>query len=73
MRVLRDFLGLPHSPDKTTLIIKVMKKATILNRYDRIPHMTLETRKESDKNTRQYHAEKSQQVTTRLQGTDNIA
>ena len=38
MKVRGDFLGPPHSTDKTTLIIKVSKGAKIRNRYNQVPH-----------------------------------
>ena len=50
MKVRGDFLGLPRSTDKTTLIIKVSKDAKIGNRYNQVPQLT-----ESDKLTVRYH------------------
>ena len=41
---------------------KVSKKAKIRNRYNQLPHLTQDTTWESDKNTRKYHIEKSQEV-----------
>ena len=43
MKVRGDFLGLPRSTDKTTLIIKVSKGAKIRNRYNQVPHLTQDT------------------------------
>ena len=40
MKVRGDFLGPPHSTDKTTLIIKVSKGAKIRSRYNQVPHPT---------------------------------
>ena len=40
MKVRGDFLGPPHSTDKTNLIIKVSKGAKIRNRYNQVPHLT---------------------------------
>ena len=42
MKVRGDFLGPPRSTDKTTLIIKVSKGAKISNRYNQVPHLTLD-------------------------------
>ena len=44
MKVRGDFLGPPRSTDKTTLIIKVSKVAKIRNRYNKVPHLTQDTR-----------------------------
>ena len=43
MKVRGDFLGPPHSTDKTNLIIKVSKGAKIRNRYNQIPQLTQDT------------------------------
>ena len=43
MKVWVDFLGPPRSTDKTTLIIKVSKGATIRSRYNQVPHPTQDT------------------------------
>ena len=43
MKVRGDFLGLPRSTDKKTLIIKVSKGAKIRNRYNQVPHLTQDT------------------------------
>ena len=43
MKVRGDFLGLPRSTDKTTLIIKVSNGAKIRNRYNQVPHLTQDT------------------------------
>ena len=40
MKVWGDFLGLPRSTDKTTLIIKVSNGAKIRNRYNQGPHLS---------------------------------
>ena len=59
--------------------IKVRLKAKIRNRYNQIQHLTQDTIWKSDKTTRKHHTQKtkmsalSQQVTTRLQGTDKTA
>ena len=42
MKMRGDFLGPPRSTDKTTLIIKVSKGAKISNRYNQVPHLTLD-------------------------------
>ena len=71
----------PHRPAEEKLnvlypLIKVRKKANIRNRYNQAPHLTQDTVWESDKTQENitYKGEKryhlSQQVTTRLQGTD---
>ena len=39
MQVRGDFVRPPRSTDKTTLIIKVSKGATIRNRYNPVPHL----------------------------------
>ena len=43
MKLHGDFLGLPRSTDKTTLIIKVSKGAKIRSRYNQVPHLTQDT------------------------------
>ena len=43
MKVWGDFLGPPRSTDKTSLIIKVRKRAKIRNRYNQAPHLTQDT------------------------------
>ena len=43
MKVRGDFLGLPRSTDKTTLIIKVIKGAKIRSRYNQVAHPTQDT------------------------------
>ena len=43
MKMQGDFLGPPRSIDKTTLIIKVRKRAKIRNRYNQAPHLTQDT------------------------------
>ena len=43
MKVRGDFLGRPRSTDKTTLIIKVRKRAKIRNQYNQAPHLTCDT------------------------------
>ena len=40
MKVQGDCLRPPHSTDKTTLIIKVRKRARIRNLYNQAPHLT---------------------------------
>ena len=60
-----------HSTDKTTLIIKVSKKAKIRNRYNQVPHPTQDNTWERDKkqenfiNKQAKRSVLSQQVTTR--------
>ena len=60
-------------------LLNLSKKAKIRNRYDQVPHLTLDTESESDKNTRNITYKRaqrlalSQQVTTRLQWTDKKA
>ena len=55
------------------LVTKVSKKAKVNNRYNQLPHLTQDTKWESDKNIRNHHIEESQevspnqQVDTRLQ------
>ena len=41
---------------------KVRKKAKIRNRYNQVPQLTQDTVKESDKNTKKYHIQESQEV-----------
>ena len=55
--------------------IKVRKNAKIRNQYNKIPCLTQDTIWKSDQNTRKHHTQNSlsQQVTTRLQGTDKTA
>ena len=66
-------LKVPISPN--SFYRKVRKKAKIRNRYKQVPHLTPDTIRESEKNTRNitYKRTKrsalSQQVITRLQGT----
>ena len=43
-------------------VIKVRKKARIMNRYNQLPHLTQDTTWESDKNTRKRHIQESQEV-----------
>ena len=43
------------------------------NRYNQIQHLTQDIRWESDKNTRKHHIEPSQQMSTKLKGTDKTA
>ena len=43
MKVRGEFLGPPRSTDKTTLTIKVRKKAKIRNRYSQAPHLNQDT------------------------------
>ena len=45
MNVRGNFIGPPHSTDKTTLIIKKMKKAKIKNQYNQVPHLVWESDK----------------------------
>ena len=40
MKIRGDFLEPPHSTDKTTLIIKVIKVVKIRNRYNQVPRLT---------------------------------
>ena len=40
----------------------VTKKAKIKNRYNQVPHLTKDTTWESDKNTKKYHIQESQEV-----------
>ena len=41
---------------------KESKKAKIRNRYNQVPHLTLDTTWESDKNTTKHHTQESQEV-----------
>ena len=41
---------------------KVKKKAKARNRYNQVPHMTLDTVWEGDINTRKHHIQRSQEV-----------
>ena len=41
---------------------KVKKKAKIKNRYNQVPHLIQDTIWESDKNTRKYYIQRSQEV-----------
>ena len=43
-------------------IQKVRKKTKIRNRYNQVPHLTQDTVRESDKNTRKHHIQESQEV-----------
>ena len=42
--------------------IKVRKNAKIRNRYNLVPHLTQDNEWESDKNTRKYHIQESQEA-----------
>ena len=57
-------------------IVKLKKKAKNRNQYNQVPHPTGDIIWESDKNTMKHKRAKrpviSQQVITRLQGTDKI-
>ena len=44
--------------------VKVSKKAKIINRYTYVPHPTQDSIWESDKNTRKYHTQESQEANT---------
>ena len=44
--------------------MKSKKKAKIRNRYNQIPHLTQDTTRESDKNTRKHHNQESQEVSS---------
>ena len=46
------------------ITIKVRKKAKIRDRYNQVPHLTKDTTWESDKDTRKYHTQESQEVST---------
>ena len=41
---------------------KVRKKAKIRNRYNQAPHLTQDTKRESDKNTIKHHKQESQEI-----------
>ena len=41
----------------TPPLIEVSKKAKIRNRYNKVPHLTQDTTREIDKNTRKHHIE----------------
>ena len=43
-------------------VIKVRKKARIMNRYNQLPHLLQDTTWDSDKNTRKRHIQESQEV-----------
>ena len=47
---------------KVKLSFKVRKKAKIRNCYNQVPHLAQDTIWESDKNTRKYHIQESQEV-----------
>ena len=53
----------------------MVKKAKIRNRYNQVPHLTRDTIWESEKNKETTHKRSalSQEVITRLQGTDKTA
>ena len=42
--------------------MKGRKKAKIRNQYNQVPHLTRDTVRESDKNTRKHHTQESQEV-----------
>ena len=48
--------------EKNILIQKVRKNAKIRNRYNQVPHLAQDITWESDKNTRKYHIQESQEV-----------
>ena len=73
MKVREDFLGPPHSTDKTTQIIKVNKKAKIRKRYNQVPHLIQYTTWKSDKNTSKHHIVESQEVSPIPAGDNKAA
>ena len=54
------------------LLLKV-RKAKIRNRYNQVPHLTQDTEKESDKNTRHHHIQESQEASSSLTGDHKVA
>ena len=43
-------------------LYKVSKKVKTRNRYNQVPHLTQDTKRESDKNTRKRHIQESQEI-----------
>ena len=58
---------------KTYVCCIVRKRANIRNRYNQVPHITLDTFRESDKNTRKHHTQKSQEVSPFSTGVHKAA
>ena len=75
------FISLYKYALQNEIDIKVERRTKIRNRYNQVPYLTRNTNWESDMNTRKQHTSLkrakrsafSQQVTTRLQGTDKTA
>ena len=57
-----DLISAGATPTLTRRCFKVRKKAKIRNRNTQVPHLTLDTVSESDKNTRKHHIQESQEI-----------
>ena len=64
-KIIKHYKRMGHSMDimrqSACLIIKVKKKAKIRNQHNQVPHVTRDTTRESDKNSRKHHTQDSQE------------
>ena len=64
-------LTAPFTPQPEERYERNEEGKTFMNQYNQVPHLTQDTKCESDKNTRQHHTQESQEISSFPAGDHN--